>query len=92
MDAAAREALVDERLASPGLPNPFTALYRSSSVSPVKKEAHTTTILPPPDKDTEVERKRRRVTFSAIEEQTYVLGADLVRLSRMSRRCGFVRR
>ena len=62
--------LLDERLRSPGLPNPFTALFRPSSASPTKKEAHTISI---PDKHLmEADRKRRRVTFSAYQEQTYV--------------------
>ena len=62
--------LLDERLRSPGLPNPFTALFRPSSASPAKNEAHTISV--PAKQPMEADRKRRRVTFSAYQEQTYV--------------------
>lgn len=65
-------APVDERLASPGLPNPFATLYRASSVSPVKAEAVTDDAVPPMDAEADMERKRRRVTFSAFQEHAYV--------------------
>lgn len=53
------DELVDERLRSPGLPNPFAAMYRASSASPIKVPATDT-----------ADRKSRRVTFSAVREQT----------------------
>lgn len=60
-------ALVDERLQSPGLPNPFAALYRAS---PAKAEPPT--LRSPSPANAAQERRQRRVTFSAVQEQTYV--------------------
>lgn len=70
VEKVARESLdelVDERLRSPGLPNPFASLYRTSSVSPTKNESRTTIVAAP---SVDADRKRRRVTFSAIQDRT----------------------
>ncbi|WFD29294.1 hypothetical protein MSPP1_000301 [Malassezia sp. CBS 17886] len=64
---------------SPGLPNPFSALYRASSASPTKalgsarslespeRASHTIAVVP--REDAQTARKRRRVTFSAHQDK-----------------------
>ena len=69
----------DRPTASPGLPNPFAALYRSpskesptkatGSTAPLGRKEHTVAVVPhavSPDQA----RRQRRVTFSAHQEKT----------------------
>lgn len=91
VERTAREELgepasADDRLLSPGLPNPFSSLRRTSlsptkpysdraaaALSPVR-DAHTVAIQPRRELGTAQPladaRKRRRVTFSARQEKT----------------------
>lgn len=89
MERTAREELrdfelPDDRMLSPGLPNPFASLRRASlsptkpysernaSLSPMRFESRTVAVMPSaPVEVADATRKRRRVTFSARQEKTY---------------------